>query len=65
MEKKWLKNFKPYKTIIFENINLIHQDKKSELIAELEKRTGLKILDVKIEKIDYLKDIARLKVFMA
>lgn len=64
MEKKWLKNFKPSKTIIFENIALIHQDKKEELIRELEKRTGLKIVDVKVEKIDYLKDIAHLKAYM-
>ncbi len=64
MEKKWLKNFKPYKTIIFEDIKLIHQDKKEELILELKKRTGLDIIDVKVEKIDYLKDIANLKVYM-
>lgn len=64
MEKKWLKHFKPYKTIIFEDIKLIHQDKKEELIIELKKRTGLNIVDVKIEKIDYLKDIANLKVYM-
>lgn len=65
MEKKWLKNYKPSKTIIFENIELIHQDNKLELIAVLEERTGLKIIDVRVDKIDYLKDIAHLKVFMA
>lgn len=65
METRWLKNYKPSKTIIFENIELIHQDNKLELIAVLEERTGLKILDVKIEKIDFLKDTAVLKVFMA
>lgn len=65
MEKKWLKDYKPSKTVIFEDISLVHQDKKEELIAVLEERTGLNILDVKIEKIDYLKDIAHLKVFMA
>lgn len=65
MEKRWLKNFKPFKSIVFENIELIHEDRKNELILELEKRTGLKILDVKVEKIDYLKDIADLKVFIA
>ncbi len=64
MEKKWLKNYKPSKKVLFDNIDLIHQDKKDELIKELEKRIGLKISDVKIEKIDYLKDTASLKVYM-
>ncbi len=65
LEKRWLKNYKPYKTIIFESIELVHFDKKGELIEELEKRTGMKIVDVKVDKIDYLKDIANLKVFIA
>ncbi|MGL1890503.1 MAG: DUF4956 domain-containing protein [Spirochaetaceae bacterium] len=64
MEKKWLRNYKAYKRIIFEDIKLIHKDKKTELIEVLESRTGYKINDVFIEKIDYLKDIAVLKVYM-
>lgn len=64
MEKKWLRNYKAYKKIIFDDIRLIHKDKKAELIEVLESRTGYTITDVSIEKIDYLKDTALLKVYM-
>jgi len=65
MEKKWLKSYKPSKSIIFEDIELIHEDKRDELIAVLQERTGLLIADVRVEKIDFLKDTAHLTVFLA
>lgn len=64
MERTWLKQYKPSKKIIFEKIELIHESKRKELIEELEKRTGLKITDVKIRKIDFLKDTAEIKAYM-
>lgn len=64
MEKKWLKSYKPSKSIIFEDIELIHTDRRDELIATLQERTGLTITEVRVEKIDYLKDTANLTVFM-
>ena len=51
------------KLIKYDNIKLITPDKEPELIADLEKRTGLKILRVEVGSIDFLKDSALLKVY--
>lgn len=64
MEITWLKNYKPSKQIIFEQIELIHESKREELIDELEKRTGLSISSVKIEKIDFLHDTAKITTYL-
>ncbi|MDC7227712.1 MAG: DUF4956 domain-containing protein [Spirochaetales bacterium] len=64
MERLWLRNFKPNKKIKFEMIELIHHDRKAELIKELEKRLGQEVNDVEIESVDFLRDTAVLKVYM-
>ena len=64
MERFWLRKYKPSKIIEFEIIELIHQNRRTELISELEKRIGQKISDVEIESINFLKDTAVLKVYM-
>ena len=43
--------------------NLITPDKREELIADLEKRTGLKIEKVEVGSIDFLKDAAIVKMY--
>ena len=50
------------KIILFEKIELIRPDKMEELKADLENRTGLKILKVEVGHIDFLRDVAFLKV---
>jgi len=50
------------KIILYEKIALIRPDKMEELKADLEDRTGLKILKVEIGHIDFLRDVAFLKV---
>ena len=49
-------------TILFEKPELAHPDRKKELIDELVKRTGLKIFQVEVGDIDYLKDAVVLQV---
>lgn len=51
------------KRIIYEKIELIKPDKRSELIADLEERTGLKIIRVEVGRIDFMRDIARLRIY--
>jgi hypothetical protein len=51
------------KLIVYEKIELVKQEKKSELIADLCQRTGLEITNVEIGSIDFLKDIAYVKIF--
>lgn len=49
-------------TVLFEKPELTHPERKKELIEELEKRTGLKIFQVEVGDIDYLKDSVILQV---
>ncbi len=51
------------KLIVYEKIELIKPDKKNELIADVALRTGLEITNVEIGSIDFLKDIAYIKIY--
>lgn len=51
------------KYIRYDKIDLILPEKRDELIADLQARTGLEITSVSIGSIDFLKDMALLKVF--
>ena len=62
-ESKLLISHYSYKVIKYDNINLITEDKREELIADLEKRTGLKIEKVEVGGIDFLKDAAIVKMY--
>ena len=62
-ESKLLISHYSYKVIKYDNINLITTDKREELIADLEKRTGLKIEKVEVGSIDFLKDAAIIKMY--
>lgn len=62
-ESKLLISHYSYKVIKYDNVNLITEDKREELIADLEKRTGLKIEKVEVGSIDFLKDAAIVKMY--
>lgn len=49
--------------IIYENIENIHEERENELIADLEKRTGIKIRRYRIDKVDFLRDVARITIW--
>ena len=51
------------KIIRYDNVTLITPEKRPELIADLEKRTGLKITRVEVGMLDFLKDSALLRIF--
>ena len=62
-ESKLLISHYSYKVIKYDNVNLITADRREELIADLEKRTGLKIEKVEVGSIDFLKDAAIVKMY--
>ena len=62
-ESKLLISHYSYKVIKYDNISLITPDKREELIADLEKRTGLKVVKVEVGAIDFLKDAAIVKMY--
>lgn len=51
------------KIVMYENIELIKPENKQLLIADLENRMGVKINQVTVGKIDFLRDAAQLHVF--
>ncbi len=51
------------KFIKYDKIDLILPEKRQELIADLKARTGLDITSVSIGSIDFLKDMALIKIF--
>jgi hypothetical protein len=51
------------KIILYEKIALIKPDRYNDLLADLKDRTGLDIIKVEIGHIDFLRDVAFLKVY--
>ncbi|PWR72491.1 DUF4956 domain-containing protein [Methanospirillum stamsii] len=51
------------KQIVYERIDLVHADRREELIADLKSRTGLSIIRVDVLLIDYLRDTADIMVY--
>ena len=50
------------KIILYEKIENIKPENRAALIADLEERTGLKVLDIEIGHIDFLRDVAYINV---
>jgi hypothetical protein len=63
LEKEWGFHYEVSKRIVYEKIELIRPERRAELLADLEMRTGLKIKRVVVGKVDFLRDIAALKVY--
>lgn len=51
------------KLVLYDRIDLIIPEKRAELIADLEKRIGVKVLNLEVGHVDFLKDAAFIKVF--
>jgi hypothetical protein len=62
LEKGFVAKRRNKMTVLFEKPELAHPDRKKELIEELSLRTGLKIFQVEVGDVDYLKDSVVLQV---
>lgn len=62
LEKVTLSGNNKTKDIIYERIDLIKPEKREEMIADLRERTGLDVQTVEILNINFLKDIAEIKI---
>jgi hypothetical protein len=51
------------KLITYENIELIQSQRKEELLADIRNRTGINAHRISIQKINFLKDSAQIKVY--
>jgi uncharacterized membrane protein len=59
---EWHLKVLPSKIIQYDKIDLITPDKKQELIADLEKRLGLDIVQVEVGAVDFIRDMAMVKI---
>ena len=51
------------KLVCYERIELIRPERREELIADLEQRLGHKVTRVDVGNVDFLRDVAFLKVY--
>ena len=63
IDRVWFSTIELTKTILYEKIELIKPENEQELIEDLKQRTGLQIVAVKIDKVDFLRDTAQVKIY--
>jgi len=63
VEKEWGTHYESRKSITYERIDLVKPENYQELLADLRARTGLDITRCEIGKIDFLHDVAEIKVY--
>ena len=63
MERIWLLRHESRKNIIYEKIELILPERREELMEDLKLRTGIDIIRFEIRRIDFLKDVANIRIF--
>jgi len=51
------------KIINYENINLVQSNREAELIADISARIGINVHRISIQKIDFLRDAAQIKIY--
>ena len=59
---EWRLKVLPSKLIQYDKIDLIAPERKKELIADLEQRLGLKIIQVEVGSVDFTRDMAMVKI---
>lgn len=63
LESKMISRKEQTNTIVYENIELIQSNRKDELLADIRLRTGINVHRVSVQKINFLKDSAQLKIY--
>ena len=63
LEREWGFKYEVSQLIVYEKIELIIPERRAELLADLETRTGLKVKRISIGKVDFMRDIANLNVY--
>jgi hypothetical protein len=63
LEKEWGFHFEASKKITYEMIDLITPANRERLLADLRERTGLPVKRAEVGRIDFLRDIAEIKIY--
>jgi hypothetical protein len=63
LEREWGFHYESTRRIVYEKIELIRPDRREELVADLEARTGVKIKQIIIGKVNFMRDTANLTIY--
>ena len=63
LEKEWGFHFEGNKRILYDVIELITPESEPQLLADLQRRTGLPVKRAEIISIDFLRDVADIKIY--
>ncbi len=63
IELIWFNNHERSKTIVYEKIEMIKPIHNDALMADLRERTGLDVFKFTIGNVDFLKDVASIKIY--
>ena len=63
LEREWGFHYESTRRIIYEKIELIRPDRREELVADLEARTGVKVKQIIIGKVNFMRDTANLTIY--
>ena len=63
LESRMLLKHTSTKLVLYEKIALIVPERRAEMIADLEQRLGLKIEKAEVGHVDFLRDVAFIKVY--
>jgi hypothetical protein len=63
LERIWMRKKEDFMDIRYEKIELIHPSRHAELLEDLKKRTGLDVYRFSIDRLNFLKDTAKVRIF--
>ena len=62
IDRVWFSAIEQTKSILYEKIDLIKPENEQDLIEDLKLRTGLNVISVKVDKVDFLRDTAQITI---
>jgi hypothetical protein len=65
LEREWGFAYEGSKLVKYERLDLLHPERRPELLADVQARTGLALTRVEVGKIDLVNDTAQLRVYFA
>ena len=63
IDRVWFSTIEQTKSILYEKIDLIKPENEQDLIEDLKLRTGLNVISVKVDKVDFLRDTAQITIY--
>jgi hypothetical protein len=63
LERIWMQKREGFMDIRYEKIELIHPSRRAELMEDIKKRTGLNVYRLNIDRINFMRDTAKVRIF--